>query len=135
MAELKSMRIMRNRGPRRFLDQWMDAVTSALKLPEHELPIGAGPREGPPPPRSWADKKPAAADRLGRSREVVAKLSTEHDLPSENLVSPAVVRGLAWDPPEHISASTVADALEAAGARPWQIELTAEPLATALVGP
>lgn len=135
MGELKGMRIMRNRGPRRFLDQWMDAVTSALKLPERELPTGTAPREGLPPPRSWADKNPAAADRLGRCREVIAKLSTEHDLPSENLVSPAVVRGLAWDPPGTISASSVADALVAAGARPWQIELTAEQLASALVGP
>ena len=135
LGELKGMRIMRNRGPRRFLDQWMDAVTSALKLPERELPTGTAPREGLPPPRSWADKNPAAADRLGRCREVIAKLSTEHDLPSENLVSPAVVRGLAWDPPGTISASSVADALVAAGARPWQIELTAEQLASALVGP
>lgn len=135
MGELKGMRIMRNRGPRRFLDQWMDAVTSALKLPERELPTGTAPREGLPPPRSWADKNPAAADRLGRCREVIAKLSTEHDLPSENLVSPAVVRGLAWDPPGTISASSVADALVAAGARPWQIELTAEQLASTLVGP
>jgi len=135
LAELKSMRIMRNRGPRRFVDQWMDAVASALQLPERELPTASAPREGLPPPRSWADKNPPAADRLGRCREVVAKLSTEHDLPSENLVSPAVVRGLAWDPPETISASTVADVLAAAGARPWQIELTAEQLASALVGP
>jgi ribonuclease D len=135
LAELKGMRIMRNRGPRRFLDQWMDAVASALELPERDLPISTGPREGLPPPRSWADKNPAAADRLGRCREVVAKLSTEHDLPSENLVSPALVRGLAWDPPETISTSTVADALAAAGARRWQIELTAQQLASALVGP
>ena len=135
LAELKGMRIMRNRGPRRFLDQWMDAVTTALELPESDLPTSSGPREGLPPPRSWADKNPAAADRLGRCREVIAKLATEHDLPTENLVSPAVVRGLAWQPPEPLSASTVADALAAAGARPWQIELTATQLASALAGP
>jgi ribonuclease D len=132
LAELKGMRIMRNRGPRRFLDQWMDAVTTALDLPERELPTVAKPREGLPPPRSWTDKNPAAADRLGRCREVVAKLSAEHNLPSENLISPAVVRGLAWEPPEPISADTTADALAAAGARPWQVELTAVHLAGAL---
>ncbi len=135
LAELKSMRIMRNRGPRRFIDQWMDAVTAALDLPEHELPVAARPRETPPPPRVWKDRNPAAADRLGRAREVVAKLSAEHNLPSENLVSPAAVRALAWEPPEPISTATTAEALAAAGARPWQIELTAELLARALDGP
>ncbi|HJR89985.1 MAG TPA: ribonuclease D, partial [Aeromicrobium sp.] len=135
LAELKSMRIMRNRGPRRFIEQWMDAVTAALDLPERDLPAGAAPREGLPPPRTWTDKNPAAADRLGRCREVIAKLATEHDLPTENLISPAAVRALAWEPPERISASTTADVLAAAGARPWQVELTAEHLAAALTAP
>jgi ribonuclease D len=134
LAELKGMRIMRNRGPRRFLDQWMDAVTAALALPERELPTGPARREGPPPPRTWTDKNPEAADRLGRCREVVAKLAAEHNVPSENLISPAVVRALAWAPPEPVTASTTADAMAAAGARPWQVELTAAHLAGALVG-
>jgi len=134
-AELKGMRIMRNRGPRRFIDQWMDAVTEALDLPERELPAASRPREGLPPPRTWADKNPAAAERLGRCREVVAKLAAEHNLPSENLISPGVVRALAWAPPELISPSSTAEALTAAGARPWQVQLTAEHLAHALAGP
>ena len=135
LAELKGMRIMRNRGPRRFVDQWMDAVAAALDLPERDLPTAGQRSEGPPPPRTWTDKNPAAADRLGRCREVVAKLAAEHNLPGENLISPGVVRALAWAPPEPISASTTADALTAAGARPWQVELTAEHLAGALNGP
>lgn len=134
LAELKGMRIMRNRGPRRFIDQWMDAVAAALDLPERELPVASARREGLPPPRTWTDKNPAAAARLGRCREVVAKLAAEHNLPSENLISPGVVRSLAWDPPEPISASTTADAMASAGARPWQIELTAEHVAGALAG-
>ena len=132
LGELKGMRIMRNRGPRRFIEQWMDAVTGALDLPERDLPAATLRREGLPPPRSWADKNPPAAERLGRSREVIAKLSAEHNVPSENLVSPAVVRGLAWAPPEPVSAATTADALTAGGARPWQVDLTAEHLAGAL---
>jgi len=132
LGELKGMRIMRNRGPRRFIEQWMDAVATALDLPERDLPAGTLRREGLPPPRSWADKNPPAAERLGRCREVIAKLSAEHNLPSENLVSPAVVRGLAWKPPEPVSAATTADALTAAGARQWQVELTAEHVAGAL---
>jgi ribonuclease D len=145
LAELKGMRIMRNRGPRRFLDQWMDAVTAALDLPERDLPTASQRREGLPPPRTWTDKNPEAADRLGRCREVVAKLSAEHNLPSENLISPGIIRALAWTPPGGgtspadlargtISAGATADALAAAGARPWQVELTAAHLAGALTG-
>jgi ribonuclease D len=131
LEALKSMRIMRNRGPRRFVEQWLDAVTAGLDLPEDQLPAGAPPREGLPPPRAWAEKNPAAAQRLGRAREAVTKLATEHNLPAENLISPATVRALAWSPPTPTTTDTVADALTNAGARPWQVELTAAPLATA----
>lgn len=132
LEALKSMRIMRNRGPRRFVDQWLEAVTTALDLPEKELPAGAPPRDTPPPPRTWTEKNPAAADRLGRCREIIAKLAADHNLPSENLISPGIVRALAWSPPERVTVETVGQALAAAGARPWQVELTAARLAPAL---
>lgn len=132
MTELKGMRIMRNRGPRRFLDEWFDAVTAALALPDDQLPTGASRGDGPPPPRVWNDKNPAAADRLGRCRDLVAKVATEHNLPTENLISPATVRQLAWAPPEPADVSSVTAALVAAGARPWQSDLLAVPLAEAL---
>ena len=57
----------------------------------------------------------------------------EHSrLPIENLMSPDIVRRLSWDPPQPYDEQTVAQALAAHGARPWQIELTAEPIARAL---
>jgi ribonuclease D len=61
-------------------------------------------------------------------------LSTEHDLPGENLLTPGLVRGLAWSPPVPISPASVAETLAAAGARAWQIDLTADDLARALSG-
>jgi ribonuclease D len=133
MPELKDMRIMRNRGPRRFLDEWFDAVSSALALPEAQLPTGAPRSDGPPPPRVWNDKNPEAAARLGRSRDVILRIAGEANLPAENLLSPATVRALAWSPPSSISTDTVSEALTTAGARPWQIALTSEALAAALV--
>ncbi len=132
LAELKQMKVMRNRGPRRFVSQWHDAIERALGLPESELPRSSPRRDGPPPPRAWVEKFPAAAERLGRSREVVTALAEEHDVPTENLIGPALVRGLAWEPPEPATADTVAEELRAGGARPWQIELIAAPLAAAL---
>jgi len=132
LDELGQMKVMRNRGPRRFLRQWHDAIERALAMPDAELPHTSPRREGPPPPRAWAEKFPEAAGRLGRSREAVTALAVEHDVPSENLLSPQLVRALAWEPPDPRSADSVSDVLAAGGARRWQIELTAAPLAAAL---
>ncbi len=129
---LKSMRIMKNRGPRRFLSEWYDAVERGLTLDESELPTTGQRTDGPPPPRAWADKNPEAADRLARSREVVVELAEKHDLPTENLISPQVVRNLAWEPPTPITVDTVTEALTADGARAWQIGLIIDPLTAAL---
>jgi ribonuclease D len=126
------MKVMRNRGPRRFVSQWHDAIGAALGLPESELPRSSPRRTGPPPPRAWAEKFPDAAERLGRAREVITTMAGEHDLPTENLLAPPLVRGLAWDPPDPATADAVAGVLSAGGARPWQVELTAAPLAAAL---
>lgn len=129
---LKSMRIMKNRGPRRFLSEWYDAVERGLTLDESELPTTGQRTDGPPPPRAWADKNPEAADRLARSREVVVELAEKHDLPTENLISPQLVRNLAWEPPTPITVDSVTEALTADGARAWQIGLIVDPLTAAL---
>jgi ribonuclease D len=129
---LKSMRIMKNRGPRRFLSEWYDAVERGLTLDESELPTTGQRTDGPPPPRAWADKNPDAAERLARSREVVVELAEKHDLPTENLISPQLVRNLAWEPPTPITVDTVTEALTADGARAWQIGLIIDPLTAAL---
>jgi ribonuclease D len=60
------------------------------------------------------------------------ELAEQHDLPQENLLSPDAVRRLAWDPPDRVTPETVAAALTASGARPWQVGLTARALAEAL---
>jgi ribonuclease D len=130
---LKSMRVMKNRGPRRFVGEWFDAIERGLALADAELPTTGLHTDGPPPPRAWADKNPEAAGRLARSREVVTALAEQHDLPTENLISPQLVRNLAWEPPADISAETVREALSAQGARAWQTGLIAEPLAAALL--
>jgi ribonuclease D len=129
---LKSMRIMKNRGPRRFLSEWYDAVERGLTLDEAELPTTGQRTDGPPPPRAWADKNPDAADRLTRAREVVVALADKHDLPTENLISPQLVRNLAWEPPSPITVESVSEALTAQGARAWQIGLIVDLLTAAL---
>jgi len=49
----------------------------------------------------------------------------------ENLLTPDALRRLAWEPPSPATAETVTAALAAYGARAWQAELTAGPLAAA----
>lgn len=122
------------KGTRRRIGYWAEAVHHGLQRPEGELP----PRrlrpnqDVPPPPRSWADKDPAAALRLDAVRTTVRALAEELELPQENLLAPAAQRGLAWRPPASTTAAHVSDALAALGARPWQTGLLAETLAQAL---
>ena len=54
-------------------------------------------------------------------------------MPTENLVSPEVVRRLCWDwQPADDTAAAIDDFLRDAGARPWQRELAVPALAEAL---
>jgi ribonuclease D len=53
----------------------------------------------------------------------------------QNLLAPDLVRRLCWEPPEPLDAVAVERGLVAGGARRWQCELTARPLAVALSSP
>jgi len=101
-------------------------------LAEAELPLAAVPTDAPPPPNRWADRDPDAAARLAAARAALAALSAEHGVPVENLLSPELVRRLAWQPPAEVSAAAVGAVLTAGGARRWQAELTADRLTSAL---
>jgi ribonuclease D len=121
-----------HRMGRKQLDQWQAAVDRARALPERELPQPTGPYTGPPPPRAWADKDPAAAARLSAARAAVSALAEELNLPQENLVSPDTVRRLCWAPPLEPTPESVSSALSGLGARRWQITLTTSLLTQAL---
>ena len=54
-------------------------------------------------------------------------------LPAENLLTPEVLRRLAWAPPDPVDESTIAAALAEQGARPWQVVAVAQPIAEAFV--
>ncbi|MGW8377174.1 ribonuclease D [Streptomyces sp. ODS28] len=120
-----------HRMGRKQLEQWQAAVERAKALPEEQLPQQGQPLNGPPPPRSWADKDPAAAARLTAAKAAVVARAEELDLPQENLLTPDTVRRLCWQPPA-ASEEGVVEALRALGAREWQISQTAPLLAGAL---
>ncbi|WP_250401062.1 ribonuclease D [Streptomyces cellostaticus] len=121
-----------HRVGRRQLDQWQAAVDRAKALPEAQLPQPGQPVTGPPPPRAWADKDPAAAARLSAARSGVSELAEQLGMPQENLVSPDTVRRVCWEPPAAVDAGTVAEALTGHGARPWQVEQVTPVLVAAL---
>ncbi|MFE5585687.1 ribonuclease D [Kitasatospora sp. NPDC056531] len=131
IAALQAVQGFGPRLHRRQLDQWLAAVQRAREIPENQLPPAAAPHDGPPPPRAWAEKDPVAAARLSGARAAVSDLAERHNLPAENLITPDLVRRVSWEPPAEPNAEGVAAALRRLGARQWQVDLVAPPVAAA----
>ena len=133
--DLAKLPVFSGRQQLRQLRRWFGAIADARALAETELPLSAVPSDAPPPPNRWADRDPDAAARLVASRSALGALSRAWSIPVENLLSPDLVRRLAWQPPADISPDAVRAVLSAGGARSWQVELAAEHLAGALTAP
>ncbi|MXM66436.1 ribonuclease D [Streptomyces sp. HUCO-GS316] len=121
-----------HRMGRRQLEQWQAAVDRAKALPDAALPQPGQPVAGPPPPRAWADKDPAAAARLTAARAAVSALAEALNMPQENLITPDTVRRVCWEPPKEVDKEAVAEALAGYGARAWQVEQVTPVLVAAL---
>ena len=115
------------RSVRRLAGTWLTALDEARALSGDELPIPVV-NDGPPPPH----RDPVAAARLARARAAVTEIATSYTVPQENLITPDIVRRIAWEPPAEISEETISAALRSHGAREWQIGLVAAPIANAL---
>jgi ribonuclease D len=126
--ELSALPPFSGRGQQRRRKTWWAAIDRAYALPENELPATSVPPTGPPPPRAWADRNPAAFARLESAKSIVNAISEARGLPTENIVNPELLRRLCWEPPADITTATISDALILAGARAWQSTLLAEPL-------
>ncbi len=136
VAALAKLPIFSGPKLRRSATTWWDALVRAAALTEAELPLTAtGNPDGLPPPSRWAERDPAAAGRLARARAALTALATDHSMPVENLLEPALTRRLAWSPPAELDLESVTAVLRSGGARRWQIDLAAEALATALIEP
>ncbi|QFR03064.1 ribonuclease D [Streptomyces phaeolivaceus] len=121
-----------HRMGRRQLEQWQAAVDRARALPDSALPAHGQPVTGPPPPKAWADKDPAAAARLSAARAGVSALAEQLAMPQENLITPDTVRRLCWEPPVTADAESISAALAGYGARAWQVELVTPVLVGAM---
>ena len=132
VPQLTALPAFAGKGTRRRATLWQSAIDRGLTLPDSDLPSVRGPKsDAPPPPRAWADKDPAAAARLTAARDVVASLSQQYDVPTENLLQPDLLRRLCWTPPDLLDETSIAATLAAGGARAWQVELVAPRLAEA----
>ena len=84
-------------GPkqRRSAKIWLDALAAGRDDPDP--PHASEPQSGPPPAVRWSRRKPEAAARLEAARAALGTVSQEVNVPTENLVSPELVRRLCWD--------------------------------------
>lgn len=116
--ELLSTDGFHGRGAGKYLHQWWGAVQRARALRNADLPVGNPPGGGPPPPRTWEERNPEAHARLVSARDALARLSEDHAIPVENLMTPDLVRNVCWEGP-----ADLAQALRSGGAREWQVAM------------
>ncbi len=130
--ELASLSSFHGRASRSQLDRWWAAIEAGRTT--DDLPALCVREEATlPPPRSWSDRNPEADRRLRAAREALTAIGDEREIPLENLLTPEILRRVAWSPPAEITAATIGQALAALGARPWQIDATALTIASAFV--
>lgn len=128
---LASLKEFTGRASRNQLDRWWAAVEAGRAATE--TPVVRPPNDALPPPRVWADRNPEADARLKAARAAVTSLAEELGMPVENLLTPELLRRVAWSPPDPVTAESVAAALQALGARDWQTDQTAQSIADSFV--
>lgn len=109
--------------------RWLKAIAAALELPEDELPPLRLKSDALPPIKLWRDRFPEAYIPLSHARHEMSLKAAELEIPVENLLSPELIRQIAWRRPAE---ADIAPLLRELGARPWQIEIAQPILAKAL---
>lgn len=127
---------LRSEEQKRFIPDWFGAVERAQHLLESELPESKSFTDAMPPVKVWRDKFPLAFARLSHARFAVANLGIELAIPTENLISPEIIRRIAWlsqsDTALIGDSARISERMVNFGARIWQAELTAELVAAGL---
>lgn len=131
VEELVALPVFGGPRQRRSARVWLDALTAGRQDPDP--PQTSETTDGPPPAVRWSRRKPEAAARLDAVRLALSALAERVGVPTENLLSPELVRRLCWDwTPTNDVAAAVEAFLHEGGARPWQRELTVPVLSAAL---
>lgn len=130
-GQLASLDKFTGKASRSELDRWWEAIKAGMV---DQNPPARTPSDPSTPPhvRNWERKRPEAHQRLQLAKPAVADRAEQLHLPTENLLTPAYLRQVAWQG----TASTpeeVARELQALGARQWQIDIAAPVIAAAFV--
>ncbi len=128
---LAAVKEFNGRASRTQLDRWWNAIVAGRETTD--LPADRVPSDTLPPPRAWADRNPEADRRLKAARPAVEARAEELRMPTENLLTPESLRRLAWAPPADLTVENVGAALADLGARPWQIDQTAQVIVDSFV--
>ncbi|MEV4688342.1 ribonuclease D [Microbacterium sp. LWH3-1.2] len=132
-SALAAVKDFTGRASRSQLDRWWAAIEAGRAVTQLPLERATG-GDTLPPPRAWADRNPEADARLKAARPLVEQRAQELHMPTENLLTPELLRRVAWAPPQPLNAASVGEALSALGARAWQIAQTSQVIADAFVG-
>jgi ribonuclease D len=122
-SELLYTKGFNGRDAKGSLALWWSAIQAGRAT--EDLPELRIPSDTLPAPRMWRDKNPEGYARLTVARHFISQRATELTMPVENLLGPAVLRQIAWQPPEPFTIDTVSAFMLREGARPWQIKETA----------
>ena len=128
--QLAGNRSFVGRASRSYLDTWWKAIEDGLN--SRDLPPIKVAATGMPNHRIWPTRFPDADRRLKIIRPLIADLGEKHGIPVENILTPAFLRNICFEPPA-FDIPAVASALRALGARDWQIELTGQLIVDGLV--
>jgi ribonuclease D len=129
--DLAALKDFTGRASRSQIDRWWDAIQAGMA--SDDLPVLRVPGDVLPPPRVWSDKNPDADKRLKTARTRITEVSTDLSIPVENMLTPEMLRRVAWTPPEPAGKDDIAASLMALGARAWQVDATAQVIADAFV--
>jgi ribonuclease D len=138
VSDLGNVTIFNGPRQRRLANYWFSALNEGRETPDDQLPSLAQTTADPdamPSPARWREKDPAAARRLVACKQVVNEIAAQHQLLSQNLLAGDVIRRLAWRSVSPATEDNVRARLAELGARPWQVDLLASRLLSALVAP
>jgi ribonuclease D len=132
--DLVALPVFGGRNQRRNAAMWLAALEAARESRDRADEVEAP--NGLPPPARWSRRKPEAAARLEAARAALSEVSERVKVPTENLVSPDLVRRLCWDWQDVAEPLEAVEEFLCAGhARAWQRELVDPVLAAAVQPP
>jgi ribonuclease D len=120
--------------------QWFALLQQTLALPVEQLPEVRTPSVGLPPLKVWRERNVMAHARITHARPALQTRATQLHIPTENLLSPELLRQLMWKSPPLTAANTQAEFKEyisgfllELGARTWQVEQVWQSLCEPLI--